>query len=75
MNRINALEKKGLVKIWFNSSVQEIKKFQVVVKKDEQIITLNNDYVFVFAGAEMPHKFLMSLGIQIDKKFAEALNS
>lgn len=72
INRINAMEKKGLVKIWYNSSVQEIFDNEVMIKKGEEIIKIKNSYVFVFAGAEMPYKFLMSLGVSIDKKFGEA---
>jgi thioredoxin reductase/NAD-dependent dihydropyrimidine dehydrogenase PreA subunit len=72
--RITALEKKGLVKIWFSSSVQKIEKDSIVIKKEEETIQLKNNFVFVFAGAEMPHKFLISLGIKIDKKFGESLD-
>ncbi|MEQ1665980.1 MAG: NAD(P)/FAD-dependent oxidoreductase, partial [Bdellovibrionales bacterium] len=75
INKITSLQKKGLVHIWFNSSVEEILKTEVKIKKDEEIITLKNDFVFIFAGAEMPRQFLMSLGIVIDKKFAEGLSS
>lgn len=73
MNRIFAMEKKGLVKIWFNSVVTEIRDHEVVVKKGEESAVLKNDFVFVFAGAEMPYKFLMSLGVEIDKKFGQQL--
>lgn len=73
IKRITSMEQKGLVDIWYNSSVQEIMSTEIRIKKSDEVITLQNDYVFVFAGAEMPHKFLMSLGVQIDKKFAEGL--
>lgn len=75
INRITGMQKKGLVEIWYNSSVQEILKSEIKIKKGEEIVTIKNDYVFVFAGAETPHKFLMSLGVRIDKKFAEGLGS
>jgi len=73
INRITAMQKKGLVDIWFNSSVQEIFAEEIKIKKENEVVTMKNNFVFVFAGAEMPHKFLMSLGVQIDKKFAEGL--
>ena len=73
INRIRALEKKGRVQIWFNSSVNEIHDHEVVVKKNNDVVRLPNKFVFVFAGAELPHKFLMSLGVAIDKKHGEAL--
>ena len=72
INRIRALEKAGQVNIWFKSSIQEILDEEIVIKKDTEVHRLKNHYVFVFAGAELPHKFLMSLGVSIDKKFGEA---
>ncbi len=75
IKRITAMKQKGQVEIWFNSSVQEVLKDQIKIKKENKIEELKNSFVFVFAGAEMPHKFLMSLGIQIDKKFAEGLGN
>lgn len=72
INRIKALEKANLVNIWFNSSVQEILDTEIVIKKGSETVRIPNHFVFVFAGAELPHKFLMSLGIKIDKKFGEA---
>lgn len=75
IRRITDLEKQNRVKIWFNSSIQEIHEQQVIIKTENESITIPNNYVFVFAGAEMPHKFLMSLGIQIDKKMGEGLRA
>jgi hypothetical protein len=46
----------------------------VRINKAGEILDVLNDFVFIFAGAEMPHKFLMSLGVQIDKKFGESLS-
>jgi thioredoxin reductase/NAD-dependent dihydropyrimidine dehydrogenase PreA subunit len=65
------MEKQGLVTIWYKSSVQEIQKDHLIIKKDQESLNVPNDFVFVFAGAEVPFKFLMSLGIHIDKKFGE----
>jgi thioredoxin reductase (NADPH) len=73
INRINAMADKGLVKIWYNSSVTEILEKEIRIKKEASEVVIDNDYVFVFAGAEMPHKFLMSLGVEIDKKFGQGL--
>jgi hypothetical protein len=36
-------------------------------------IKVKNDLVFIFAGGEMPTQFLQKIGIQITKKFGEAL--
>jgi thioredoxin reductase/Pyruvate/2-oxoacid:ferredoxin oxidoreductase delta subunit len=70
---IDSMAKQGLVKVSFESSVKEIHPGHLVILAGGQAKPLKNDYLFVFAGAEMPHKFLMSLGIQIDKKFGEKL--
>jgi thioredoxin reductase (NADPH) len=70
---INEMAKKSLLQIWFQSSVDEIHADHLVVKHGEDRKTLPNQYLFIYAGAEMPQKFLMSLGIQIEKKFGEAL--
>lgn len=72
-NLILEMEKKGLVQIWFDSSVKEIHEDHLIVTKQGKETHLKNNYLFVFAGAEMPHKFLMSLGIGIDKKFGDPL--
>ncbi|MDR3606984.1 MAG: NAD(P)-binding domain-containing protein [Oligoflexia bacterium] len=63
------------VQIWFNSNVQEIHPDRLLIRNEGQDKTLDNDFLFIFAGAELPSKMLMSLGIQIDKKFGEALKS
>ncbi len=72
--RIEALAGKNLVQIWFNSSIEKIEAEQVHIKKESTTVILPNDYVLVFAGAEMPFKFLNSIGIKIDKKFGEGLS-
>ncbi len=73
IKRITDMASKNLVTILYNSSIQEIKPDMVTVKTADSVLELPNDFVFVFAGAEMPHKFLMSLGVQIEKKFGEGL--
>jgi thioredoxin reductase (NADPH) len=68
-NIIERMAKDGLVKILFNSSVQEIHPEHLIVKTKDEAFELPNHFLFVFAGAEMPHKFLMSLGVKIEKRF------
>lgn len=75
INKITSMKNKQLLEIWFNASISEILADKVHVKVKEDNVILKNDYVFVFAGAEMPHKFLMSLGVKIDKKFGEGLTA
>jgi thioredoxin reductase (NADPH) len=66
---IQEMASKGLVEIWFNAEVKEIHEDTLLVKKQEELLSIPNDYLFVFAGAEVPFKFLSSLGIEIEKKF------
>ncbi len=72
--KILNMEKNGLIKIWYNSSVEKIEEKTLQVKHEDHVVTLNNDFLFVFAGAEVPFKFLMSLGVAIDKKFGEGFS-
>jgi thioredoxin reductase len=73
--KIEAMQKQGLVDIWYNSKVTEIQKEFIIVDKAGKPVQLANQYLFVFIGADVPHAFLMGLGIQIDKKFGERLQS
>lgn len=62
------------LKIAFKSNVVEIKDEEVVVDMDGKKETLPNDYVYIFAGGELPNEFLKSIGVRIEKKFGTALN-
>jgi len=66
---IEEMRQLGLVTIWFNTTVKEIHPETLLVEKEGESVSIPNDYLFVFAGAQMPHGFLMSLGIKIEKKF------
>lgn len=73
--RLQAAAAARQVEVWFDTQVQKVEEKSVTVDKAKQSVTLPNDFVFIFAGAEMPRQFLMSLGIKIDKKFGEGLVS
>ncbi|MEQ1664402.1 MAG: NAD(P)-binding domain-containing protein [Bdellovibrionales bacterium] len=70
-NIILKMEKEGLVKIWYDAEVKEIFDSKIIAKRGNETLDLENNFLFIFAGAEMPFKFLMSLGIMIDKLFGE----
>lgn len=72
---IQGMQSRGLVEIWFNSQVKKIEPDHLAVERGGKMVDLANDFLFVFIGAEMPNKFLMSLGIAIDKKFGEGLGA
>lgn len=69
---IEELAAAGLVTIQYSAAVKEISKEALVIEAKGALQKVPNDYLFVFAGADLPSKFLMSLGISIDKKFGEA---
>lgn len=68
-DRINAMVEKGLCEILYNTSTKAISKDKIVITQEDKDIEIPNDYLFIFAGAIMPYKFLMSLGIEIDTSF------
>ncbi|OFZ23030.1 MAG: hypothetical protein A2X94_12995 [Bdellovibrionales bacterium GWB1_55_8] len=74
-----AMAEQGKLVIRYNSAVKEIGEKHLLIETEGDTAggiapgKIANDFLFVFAGAEMPNKFLMSLGIQIDKKFGEGL--
>jgi hypothetical protein len=47
----------------FNSEVAEILDDSVLLKAPDKPEKIKNDYVSVFAGGEMLHDFLKSIGI------------
>lgn len=69
---VEKLERQGRLKIWFESQVSEIHEDRLVVSKQGEPVTVANDFLFVFAGAEKPYGRLTKLGITIEKKFGEA---
>lgn len=73
IQRTQALITAGQIHLMYETVIQEIRDLEVTIVQKGQPQILPNDYIFIFAGAEMPHKFLMSLGVQIDKKFGEGL--
>ncbi|KAF0197548.1 MAG: fad-dependent pyridine nucleotide-disulfide oxidoreductase [Bacteroidetes bacterium] len=63
------------VQLWFNTNIIEIGKENIKMQhsKTGEFIDMKNDLVFIFAGGELPTQFLMKAGIQITKKFGEAI--
>lgn len=50
----------------FNSEVAEILDDSVLLKTPDKPEKIKNDYVFIFAGGEMPFDFLKSIGIEFN---------
>jgi thioredoxin reductase len=65
----NAIEK-NKVNMLYNSNLISINNATVIVKKENETISLENDLVYIFAGGELPTNFLKNIGIEITKRFA-----
>lgn len=65
------------INLLLNSNVKEIKDESVIlsIQKNGSATEeeMKNDLVYVFAGGELPNKFLEQIGITITKKFGEAI--
>lgn len=65
VNQINAI---------YESNLIEITEKDVKVKMENgSIVPVQNDLVYIFAGGELPNKFLEKIGIKITKKFGETV--
>jgi len=50
--------------VLFNSQVKSISETNVILKLSDKEITLLNDYIFIFAGGEVPYNLLKQNGIR-----------
>ncbi|MDX1476293.1 MAG: NAD(P)-binding domain-containing protein [Saprospiraceae bacterium] len=72
--RIQLAIQKGLVQVEYNSNLVRITPETIELStEDRGVITLKNDLVYIFAGGELPTKFLEKVGIGITKRFGYAL--
>ena len=74
-DKIKDAERSGLIDVRFNTDVVEITENEVIVEnnKTHEKVRVKNDKVFIFAGGELPTEFLKNAGIEITKKFGEAI--
>lgn len=64
----------GKVDVKFNTNPQIISKESVIIMANNgEKIEIANDMVYIFAGGELPTQFLQKAGIEITKKFGEAI--
>ena len=73
--RIKLAMSQGKLDVRFNTNVEMINWDEVVIsnESDKDKIRLKNDRIYIFAGGELPTQFLDKIGIQITKKFGEAI--
>jgi thioredoxin reductase/NAD-dependent dihydropyrimidine dehydrogenase PreA subunit len=69
--RITQAELEQKIKIIYNSNVIEIKEKTILleVNDEDNAKEIANDLVYIFAGGELPTKFLSTAGIDIQKRF------
>ncbi|MCX6247257.1 MAG: hypothetical protein NTW10_05955 [Bacteroidetes bacterium] len=76
LEKINAAMKDKSVDVRFNTSLLEITAEDVTIASatnPEEKQRIKNDFVYIFAGGELPTQFLKKVGIGITTKFGEAL--
>ncbi|HMU47744.1 MAG TPA: YpdA family putative bacillithiol disulfide reductase [Chitinophagaceae bacterium] len=61
---INRIEE-GSIKVYFNSTVKEIREKEVDIKTPKGIITIENDRVIAMTGYQPNLKFLKDIGIRL----------
>ncbi len=62
-SRIKELAGKKALQVIFNSEVKSIAQDRVELQTSGAEQSLKNDFVFIFAGGEMPFEFLKNIGI------------
>jgi thioredoxin reductase (NADPH) len=68
--KIYAAIQSELLKVIFNSNVLQIKETTVVMQTaGDNELALPNDLVYIFAGGELPTRFLEKTGVKITKRF------
>ena len=65
-NKVNVVLNSNLVSI-------EEEYVNVKVEGNDEVVQLENDLVYIFAGGELPTQFLKNVGIEITTKFGEAI--
>lgn len=73
LERIETAANTKIIKVYFNTNVKEILDDKVILMVEDTEKEITNDLVYVFAGGELPTKFLEKIGISITKKFGDAI--
>jgi thioredoxin reductase len=75
LEKINTASRLNKIKVLFNTNVKEIKNDIVILKDNikKSEFQVKNDLVYIFAGGELPTEFLKRAGVNITKKFGDAI--
>ncbi|MCX6283384.1 MAG: NAD(P)-binding domain-containing protein [Bacteroidetes bacterium] len=74
--KIDEAVEKGLVDMRLNTNLESIEQDEITLAsggEGGEKTRLKNDLVYIFAGGELPTQFLKKVGLQITKKFGEAV--
>ena len=66
-----ALAEKKLT-LLLNSNLKEIREKDAQIETDGKLTKVPNDFVYIFAGGELPNDFLRGIGVKVEKKFGTA---
>ncbi len=64
-NNILSYAESGKIEIFYNSSLNEISEAKIKINTEDKTIEKDNDSVLIFAGGELPNKFLKSIGVNV----------
>ena len=74
LEKINLYARENKVQLLLSSNLVQINDFDVEIKNNaDEIISIKNDLVYIFAGGELPAQFLEQIGIKITKKFGDPI--
>ena len=62
--RLEEFRRRKAISVLLNSNVKRIREKEVHIETAEGVRVVPNDYVFIFAGGEMPFEFLKKTGIK-----------
>ena len=70
--KIAEAEKAGRLQVLLKSNVKQIDADKVVIKTENEELSIDNDAVIVCAGGILPTGFLKSIGIEVETKYGTA---
>ncbi len=73
--KLNAAIESGLIDVKLSSNVVSIEKESISYKENEseELLNLENDLVYIFAGGELPTQFLKKIGITVTTKYGDII--
>ncbi|MFZ1291335.1 MAG: NAD(P)-binding domain-containing protein [Melioribacteraceae bacterium] len=74
LEKIENAIKTNRINVIYESNLTEIFEHEIKIQlKNGSTIPIQNDLIYIFAGGELPNKFLEKIGIKITKKYGETI--